>query len=352
MQLSFIAGCEIKMKTKLVSIVLITAVICAGLIMLTEAGASTVTAPEEEWSRTFGGAEDDFADKDDEAHSVQQTSDGGYILAGWTESYAGEFDFWLVKTDSNGNKEWDKTFGGDSNAEAHSVQQTSDGGYILAGLTSYGADDFWLVKTDSNGNKEWDKTFGGDRDDEAHSVQQTSDGGYILAGCTCSYGGGDDFWLVKTDSNGNKEWDKTFGEDSYHERAYSVQQTSDGGYILAGWTYSGAYICDFWLVKTDSNGNKEWDKTSRGDSDKERAWSVQQTSDGGYILAGETDACGADESDVWLSKLEGTGEVPATEKSSVAPDIEKPPEKSIPGFGALVGAFAVFAIFFILRRRA
>jgi hypothetical protein len=125
--------------------------------------------------------------------------------------------------------------------------------------------DFWLVKTDSSGNKQWDKTFGGTDWDEAHSVQQTSDGGYILAGETNSYGAGScDFWLVKTDSNGNKQWDKTFGGID-HDKAVSVQQTSDGGYILAGETYSyGAGSRDFWLVKTDSNGNKQWDKTFGG----------------------------------------------------------------------------------------
>ncbi|MCW7071423.1 MAG: hypothetical protein OCU12_03690 [Methanophagales archaeon] len=152
--------------------------------------------PEEEWSKTFGGSDYDFA------MSVQQTTDGGYIIAGSTDSYgAGSYDFWLVKTDSDGNKEWDKTFGGSDYDWAESVQQTTDGGYIIAGFTrSYGAGDrdFWLVKTDANGNKEWDKTFGGSDYDFASSVQQTADGGYIIAGSTASYGAGDkDFWLVK-----------------------------------------------------------------------------------------------------------------------------------------------------------
>ncbi|HDN58708.1 MAG TPA: hypothetical protein ENF20_01990, partial [Candidatus Marinimicrobia bacterium] len=259
-------------------------------------------APEEEWGKTFGGT--DY----DRSYSVQQTSDGGYIIAGTTESYgAGNGDFWLVKTDSNGNKQWDKTFGGTNIDGASSVQQTSDGGYILAGYTgSYGAGnfDFWLVKTDSEGNKEWDRTFGGTSRDEAYSVQQTSDGGYIITGSTEI--GGYDFWLVKTDSNGNKQWNATFGGISW-DVAHSVQQTSDGGYILAGNTYSyGAGRSDFWLVKTDSDGNKQWDKTFGG-TGRDEAYSVQQTSDGGYIIAGFTESYGAGFTDAWLVKTDSEG---------------------------------------------
>ena len=262
---------------------------------------------KKEWDKTFGGTDRD------KAESVQQTRDGGYIIAGETSSYgAGSEDFWLVKTDSSGNKEWDKTFGGTNDDVAYSVQQTSDDGYIIAGETSsYGAgySDFWLLKTDSSGNKEWDKTFGGAKWDGAQSVQQTRDGGYILTGCAQSYGAGlCDFWLVKTDSSGNKEWDKTFGG-TRQDSAKSVQQTDDGGYIFAGFTQSydaGHYNEDFWLVKTDSNGNKAWDKTFRGSND-DRAESVQQTSDGGYILAGFTQSYGAGNKDFWLLKTDSDG---------------------------------------------
>ena len=274
-----------------------------------------------EWDKTFGGP------RSDSAHSVQQTSDRGYIVAGQTQSFgAGNYDFWLIKTDSNGNKEWDKTFGGSNNDNARSVQQTSDGGYIVDGYTeSFGAgkSDFWLIKTDSNGNKEWDKTFGGSSYDWACSVQQTFDEGYIVAGSTKSFGaGGDDFhdfWLIKTDSNGNKEWDKTFGGSSY-DRAYSVQQTFDRGYIVAGETSpSRAEDYDFWLIKTDSNGNKEWDKTLGG-SNYDSARSVQQTSDGGYIVAGITHSFGAGygNADFWLIKLKG--DVIAVENQNNLPE--------------------------------
>jgi hypothetical protein len=264
------------------------------------------------WERTFGG--NDF----DEANAVQQTSDGGYILAGWTESYgAGYADAWLIKTDGDGNKVWDRTFGGIGWDEADAVQQTSDGGYILAGWTeSYGAgrSDFWLIKTDADGNKVWDRTFGGSDFDEANAVQQTSDGGYILAGWTQSYGAGNgnaDAWLIKTDTNGNKVWDRTFGGSSWDE-ADAVQQTSDGGYILAGYTLSyGAGNGDAWLIKTDTNGNKVWDKTFGG-SDQEWARAVQLTSDGGYILAGWTQSYGAGGTDAWLIKTDADGIAPAT----------------------------------------
>ena len=281
------------------------AVLFATLALSVSIGCASGTPPEDEWDKTFGGTDDD------RARSVQQTTDGGYILAGHTYSYgAGGSDVWLVKTDSNGNKQWSKTFGGTGDDMAISVNQTADGGYILAGDTySYGAGggDFWLVKTDSNGNKQWSKTFGGAYADMPWAVQQTTDGGYILAGGTESYGaGGSDFWLVKTDSNGNKQWSKTFGG-AYADMPWAVQQTTDGGYILAGGTESyGAGGSDFWLVKTDSNGNKQWSKTFGG-AYADMPWAVQQTTDGGYILAGGTESYGAGGSDFWLVKTDSNG---------------------------------------------
>ncbi|MCL0056835.1 hypothetical protein M1N50_00735 [Dehalococcoidia bacterium] len=167
-------------------------------------------APPKEWSRTFGGPERDCA------HSVQQTADGGFIIAGETYSFGkGRSDFWLVKTDPQGNKKWSRTFGGPYADEALSVKQTACGGFILARTTeSFGAgkNDFWLVKTDPQGNKEWSRTFGGSWSEEARSVQQTACGGFVITGTTWSFGAGkDDFWLIKTDPEGNKEWSQTFG---------------------------------------------------------------------------------------------------------------------------------------------
>jgi hypothetical protein len=222
-------------------------------------------------------------------YSVRQTSDGGYIVAGYVcypYSYCRAL---LIKTDANGNVQWAKTYGGTGNDGASSVQQTSDGGYIVAGNTaSFGAGgyDVFLIKTDANGNVQWAKTYGGTNYDGASSVRQTSDGGYIVAGSTISFGvGGYDVFLIKTDANGNVQWAKTYGGTG-HDWAYSVQQTSDGGYILAGGTspYSTA-IYDVLLIKTDANGNVQWAKTYNRGAD-EHATSVQQTSDGGYIVTG------------------------------------------------------------------
>ena len=201
------------------------------------------------------------------------------------------------------NSNWDKIFGGSREDVCHSIIQISDGSYALAGYTMSkggGDTDFWLVKTNASGTKIWDKTFGGGGRDKCYSVIQTSDGGYALAGYTASKGSGNyDFWLVKTDVSGNKTWDKTFGG-SAMEIFESVIQTNDGGYVLAGGTHSkGAGSEDFWLVKTDASGNKTWDKTF-GRSEHDRCHSVIQTSDGGYALGGASNLKGV--RNFWLVK--------------------------------------------------
>jgi len=259
------------------------------------------------FAKTYGGTNYDGA------FSVQHTSDGGYILAGWTDSFgAGDWDIFLIKTDANGNIIWAKTYGGTYTDGAYSVQQISDGGYIVAGLTASfgtGYGDIFLIKTDANGNIIWAKTYGGTGWDGAYSVQQTSDGGYIVAGWTTSFGaGGRDFFLIKTDANGNIIWAKTYGGTN-DDNAYSVQQTSDGGYIVAGMTWSfGAGDWDIFLIKTDANGNIIWAKTYGG-TDDEEAYSVQQTSDGGYIVAGWTTSFGAGGYDIFLIKTDASGNI-------------------------------------------
>jgi len=260
-----------------------------------------------QWQRTIGG------DESDSAYYIMQTSDGGYIMAGETESYGvGTIDFWLVKTDDEGNEQWNRTFGGEDIEEVTSFRKTLDGGYIMAGTTrplETGSYDMWLVKTDAEGIEQWNLTLGGKDDDTRPSVRQTSDGGYILAGTTRSYGAGsDDFWLIKTDPEGTEQWNRTFGGEDY-DWLYSFQQTFDGGYILGGATCSfGNGSFDFWLVKTDNNGIEQWNRTFEG---KENviayiSSSVQQTLDGGFILTGVTGSMNS--FDCWLVKTDSEGE--------------------------------------------
>jgi hypothetical protein len=227
-----------------------------------------------EWETTFGGS------GWDSGSSVQQTSDGGYIIVGNTKPFGSNIgDVYLIKTDAAGNEVWSNTFGGSEDDYGRSVQQTSDGGYIIAGATySYG--------TDAIGNDIWSKTFGGSDGDWGRSVQQTNDNGYIIAGITYSFGPSNisDVYLIKTDSSGNEVWSTTF-EGNGSAGGESVQQTRDGGYIVTGKddTPSG----DLYLIKTDISGNEVWSNTFGGSED-DYGRSVQQTSDGGYIIAGAT----------------------------------------------------------------
>lgn len=255
------------------------------------------------WGRTFGGS------GWDRGYSVQQTSDGGYIVCGETSSYgAGACDVYLLKTDSSGNLQWQRTFGGSDCDSGRSVLETPDGGYIVAGGTNSdgaGSGDVFLLKTDASGNLQWQKTFGGSGWDQGYSIWQTADGGYIVCGETSSSGaGGCDVYLLKTDASGNLQWQKTFGGED-DDFGYSVRQTADGGYIVAGETSSyGAGACDVYFFKTGASGNLQWQKTFGGKED-DRAYSVQQTVSGGFILVGETGSRGAD--DVYLIKTDASG---------------------------------------------
>jgi len=266
----------------------------------------TNSAGEMEWDKTFGGTMDDWG------RGVKQTRDGGYILVGSTFSFgAGKADVWLIKTDVNGVKKWARVFGGAEVDLGCAVQQTTDGGYILVGHTQSkgaGRADVWLIKTNSTGIKEWERTFGGSRWDAGYSVQQTHDGGYIVVGHTKSKGEGEsDVWLIKADASGNKLWERIYGG-RQEDVGRWVKQTQDGGYILVGWTKSkGSGGADIWLIKTNAKGVRQWEKTFGGVGND---WSrcVQQTQDGGYILLGSTASFTAEQSyDFWLIKTDATG---------------------------------------------
>ena len=260
----------------------------------------------DQWSKTYGGT------GSDKASMVQQTSDGGYIVAGKTDSFgAGKLDMWVLKLDVSGNIEWQKTYGGAEDDEASSVQQTADGGYIVAGYTSSfgpGKKDAWVLKLDKDGSVEWQRTYGGSEDDEAFSIQQAADGGYIVAGYTSSFGAGKkDVWILKLDKDGGVMWQKAYGGGG-DDAAYSVQTTSEGGSILAGSTDSfGKGKKDMWVLKLDEGGNVVWQKTY-GNTGDDEAYSIQPTSDGGYILTGWTSSFST-KVKPWILTLDGDGTV-------------------------------------------
>jgi len=315
------------------------------LIILLLICTTTAHAQEIEWQNTIGGSGVEFL------NYTQQTSDGGYILGGRsnsgvsgdkTEPSKGDYDYWVVKLDATGNIQWQNTIGGDDADWLQSVQQTTDNGYILGGWSksnisadktenSQGASDFWVVKLDSIGNIQWQNTIGGDSTDNLYSLQQTTDGGYILGGFSISsisgdkteYSiGGSDYWVVKLDASGNIQWQNTIGGYE-NDNLYSLQQTTDGGYILGGRSMSNATgdktensqgLDDYWVVKIDATGNIQWQNTIGGNSWDELE-SIEQTSDGGYILGGSSDSDNSGDKtensqgdfDYWVVKLDATG---------------------------------------------
>jgi predicted secreted protein len=252
-----------------------------------------------QWRKTYSLYHDDYA------YSLVKADDGGYAIAGMTDTNG--HDFFLIKTDSSGNLIWTKNYGTGAKEEERALIKTSDGGYALVGWVYQGGNyDLWFVKTDSSGNLQWSRSYGGPGDDRATSVVQTTDGGYALAGYTSSYGaGGEDFWLVRTDSYGNMLWNGTYGGGS-NEEAHAIALVADG-FTLAGDTESyGAGGYDFWLVKTDFMGNMVWNRTYGG-AGWERAYAMISTSDGGYALTCYTNSFGAGGYDAWLVKTDENG---------------------------------------------
>jgi hypothetical protein len=261
--------------------------------------------PSSHFCKAIGGK------KEDGGISLIQTSDGGYVIAGATRSFgAGDWDVYVVKLDANGNLQWTKTIGGPETEEGNPLIQTSDGGYVIAGATnSSGAGyvDFYVVKLDADGNLQWTKTIGGPDFDVGNSLIQTSDGGYAIAGSTQSFSaGGQDVYVVKLDAHGNLQWTKTIGGKK-EDGGNSLIQTFDGGYAIAGYTNSfGAGYADVYVVKLDAKGNLQWTKTIGGTKD-DRGASLIQTSDGGYAIASYTTSFGAGGGDVYVVKLDANG---------------------------------------------
>jgi hypothetical protein len=289
------------------------------------------------WQKSFGGTDHE------EAYSVSQTADGGYVVAGYTNSNDadvtgnhGAWDYWVVKLDNMGTLQWQKSLGGTGFDRAWSIKQTADGGYVVAGTSesidgdvtgNHGISDYWVVKLDGLGIIQWQKSLGGTGNDEAHSIKQTTDGGYIIAGASSSNDGDvtgnhgfGDFWVVKLDNMGIVQWQKSLGGTLY-DNGWSINQTLDMGYIVAGWSASndgdvtghhGSAYDDYWIVKLDNLGAVQWQK-SLGGTNEDYTNSMQQTIDGGYIIAGASSSNDGDVTgshggyDYWVVKLDGFG---------------------------------------------
>lgn len=321
-------------------------------------------APAIDWKVCLGGTGMEGASAEyntaNSSYGLQilQTTDGGYIAAGNASSNNGyvsgihsqSMDMWVIKTNSQGNFQWQKCLGGQAAETAATIAQTTDGGYIVAGVASvdggdvsgsHSGGDMWIVKLDGVGNLVWQKCVGGNGTEKAYSIKQTTDGGYIVAGIADFNEGmvtghhapsfTTDMWVVKLDSVGDLVWQKCLGG-SGDDVAYSISQTTDGGYIVAGRTQSkngdvldnhtyydvgsAAYVAsvDYWVVKLNSTGTIEW-KKCLGGTGEDVAYSVQQTSDGGYVVAGRTVSTNGDVTnvignrDAWIVKLNNTGNI-------------------------------------------
>ena len=281
-------------------------------------------APFFHWEKKIGGN-----DQFEGFPSVQQTSDGGYITVGYTASSntgdigttKGQEDCLIVKLSATGEKQWQKTIGGTGNDYGLFIQQTSDGGYIVAGVTessnsgdiivtNHGNRDAWIIKLSATGAIQWQKVLGGDKYDSAMSIRQTPDGGYLMVGETESSNSGDvglnqgPLWVVKLSATGVIQWQKTIGNTSPLQPK-RMQLTNDGGCIVVGMIYSGFTLSSAFILKLDNSGTVQWQKTVSSTND-EVGMAVQQTVDSGYIVVGRT-YTGAFDS--WIKKLSATGTV-------------------------------------------
>ncbi len=299
---------------------------------------ATFAQPAISWQKSLGGS------ANDNGFSVQQTIDGGYIIAGETGSTDGQvtgnhggYDAWVVKLDALGNIEWQKALGGSGHDSATCVRQTFDGGYILAGSSNsndgqvsgnHGVNDYWVVKLDTDGQIVWQKSLGGSRGEWAYDIQQTLDSGFIVAGVTESddgdvtgqHGIAGDCWIVKLDNSGTLQWQKALGG-SANDVARSIRPTADDGYIFSGRTRSNDGDVsgnhgdeDLWVVKLENSGNIEWQKCLGG-TNFDAGYGIVPTDDGGYLTTGLTYSSNGDVTnprgfgDIWAVKLDQTGAI-------------------------------------------
>jgi hypothetical protein len=309
--------------------------------MMSFSQKSTAEVPYIEWMKKIGNSDLNTA------KSIQQTTDGGYIVIGHTSSNEGEgvshhggSDIWVLKLTNRGEIQWQKALGGSNDEYASSINQTKEGGYIIAGTTmSIDGDitnkieengtDYWVIKLDANGNIQWQKVFGGDSYDDATDAQETADGGFIIVGSSRSnfknekqdgiFGGfNDENWVIKLDKNGNIQWQKLFGSKGY-DNPQSIQQTMDKGFIIVGSannnTITSASNYNFSIIKLNETGDIQWQK-SLGGSNDDYANCVQQTKDGGYIIGGTTQSIDGDvintsggDEDFWIVKLNSSGDI-------------------------------------------
>jgi len=268
------------------------------------------------WTKTYGGP------SDDQGRDIRQTADGGCIVVGCTRSFgSGMDDIMLIKMTGSGDSVWIKAIGGFGSDIGCSVLETPDQGYVIAGLTSdIGGlnEDVYLVKTSPSGDTVWTRRYGGTGDDEGLCVDQTADGGYIITGLAHLPGPGDiSLYLVRTNGSGDTLWTRTYGG-PYHDVGNSVQQTSDGGYIIAGTTYRSVGDADAYLIRTDSLGDTLWTRFFGG-TGVDGGSSVRQTLDGGYIVSGRTTSFGAGNGDIWLIKTDANGSAAVAEAGGGRP---------------------------------
>lgn len=310
-----------------------------------DANPPPTPTPEIQFVKTLGGS------LNESAQSIIKTNDGGYAIAGYTQSNNGDindkttenFDYWFLKFDENDNLQESKTFGGSESEKAHDIIQTNDGGFVLIGESNSNdgdvtktsdLDDIWIVKLDASGNIAWEKTHGFSGNDRAFSIIQTADSGYFISGIldvTASGGDGNDrstkrkhaggdYWGLKLDSNGDKIWRRYFGG-TFTDTAFDAIETNDNGFIIIGSSDSedvdisnnkGTY--DYWVVKVNSNGDMVWEE-SYGGTQIDEAKGIVKTSDGNYLIVGNSRSNDGDISnskgaaDVWLIKISPSGDL-------------------------------------------